>query len=169
MGGVVHATRLPSPGDSTVEQLVEFADPRAIPDGLAVAGDGSFYVAVLFAPGLCTYGLDGSDRGRLDVGAVPSNCTFSGNALYVTDGGSELRTTGSLAPLGALWRAELDVPGLELFRGRSGQKARAVMARLRTPSLQNMKTPRLVTEPSCASLTTSACHSTTTKPNATSA
>jgi gluconolactonase len=108
------------PGGGARELLTEFDDPRALPDGLAVAADGSLYIAVLFAGGLRIVGPDGSDRGRLDVGAVPSNCTFSGRALYVTDGGSELGAKGSLAPVGRLWRAELDVPGLTPFRGRVG-------------------------------------------------
>lgn len=106
--------------DGSIQQLAEFADPRAIPDGLTVAGDGSLYVAVLFAGGLRIVGPDGTDGGRLDVGAVASNCTFAGTSLYVTDGGSELGTRGSLAPVGALLRAELDNPGLPLFRGRIG-------------------------------------------------
>lgn len=106
--------------DGTVRQLAEFADTRAIPDGLAVAADGSFYVTVLFAGGLRIVGADGSDLGRLDVGAVPSNCTFAGSTLYITDGGSELGTQGSLAPVGKLWRVELETPGLDLFRGRIG-------------------------------------------------
>jgi len=103
-----------------VEQLAELDDLRAIPDGLAVAADGSLYIAVLFAGGLQIVGPDGSDRGKLDVGAIPSNCTFRGNSLFVTDGGSELGTKGSLAPVGRLWRAELEAQGLEPFRGRIG-------------------------------------------------
>jgi gluconolactonase len=102
----------------SVELLAELEDPRAIPDGLAVAADGSLYVAVLFAGGLQIVGPDGSDRGKLDVGAVPSNCTFRGGSLFVTDGGSELGTRGSLAPVGRLWRAEPATAGLEPFRGR---------------------------------------------------
>jgi len=104
--------------DGVLERIAELADPRAVPDGLTIAADGSLYVAVLFAGGLRVVGADGSDRGRVDVGAVPSNCTFAGSGLYVTDGGSELGTRGSLAPVGRLWRAELDTPGLEPFRGR---------------------------------------------------
>ena len=103
--------------DGSIQQVAEFPDQQAVPDGLAVAGDGSLYVSVLFAGGLQIVGHGGADLGKLDVGAVNSNCTFDGNALYITDGGSELGTRGGLAPVGMLWRVELDAPGMKLFRG----------------------------------------------------
>ncbi len=40
--------------------------------------------------------------------------------LYVTDGGSEQGTRGSLSPVGQLVRAELGTPGLAPFRDRIG-------------------------------------------------
>lgn len=106
--------------DGSIQQVAEFPDPQAVPDGLAIAGDGSLYVSVLFAGGLQIVGQDGADLGKLDVGAVNSNCTFDGNALYITDGGNEQGTRGGLATVGLLWRVELDKPGMKLFRGRIG-------------------------------------------------
>ena len=83
----------------------------------AQASSAPASVSVLFAGGLQIVGQDGADLGKLDVGAVNSNCTFDGNALYITDGGNELGTRGGLATVGMLWRVELDVPGMTLFRG----------------------------------------------------
>ncbi len=112
--------RLPARGGE-IELLAEFADERAVPDGFTIGPGGDFYVAVLFAGGLRIVAADGSgERGRLDVGAVPSNCTVRGTSLFVTDGGSDQGTTGSLATVGRLWRHELAAPGLEPFRGRLG-------------------------------------------------
>lgn len=109
--------RLPAAGGA-IQQLAEFPDERAVPDGLTIGPGGDLYVAVLFAGGLCIVGADGTDKGRLDVGAVPSNCTMTGTTLYVTDGGSDQGTTGSLATVGRLLRTQLPAPGLEPFRGR---------------------------------------------------
>jgi gluconolactonase len=102
-----------------IEDLATFADPLAVPDGLAIAADGDLYVTALTAGGLRIVGADGSDRGRVDVGAVPSNCCFAGDRLFITDGGDVSGTAGSTAPQGRLWCVELGVEGQELFRGSS--------------------------------------------------
>lgn len=100
-----------------IEDLATFADPLAVPDGLAIAADGDLYVSVLMAGGLRIVGPDGSDRGTVDVGAVNSNCCFAGDRLFITDGGDASGTQGSTARNGRLWCVELGVEGQELFRG----------------------------------------------------
>jgi gluconolactonase len=100
-----------------IEDLATFADPLAVPDGLAIAADGDLYVSVLMAGGLRIVGPDGSDRGTVDVGAVNSNCCFAGDRLFITDGGDVSGTQGSTARNGCLWCVELGVEGQELFRG----------------------------------------------------
>lgn len=100
--------------DGTVQHLATLPEENAIPDGLTVAADGTLVVTTLFAGGLRLLAPDGASRGSLAVGTVTSNCTFDGTTLYVTDGGSELGTQGSLAELGRLWRAELELDGAPL-------------------------------------------------------
>jgi gluconolactonase len=91
-----------------------------VPDGLAVAANGDFYITTVTSGGLDVVRQNGSLAGFLAVAAVPTNCAFAGSTLYVTDGGvpgeGEEATFG-----GALWAVELDaVRGLELFRGAIG-------------------------------------------------
>ena len=110
-----------------IEDLATFEDPLAVPDGLAIAADGDLYVTALTAGGLRIVGADGSDRGTVDVGAVPSNCCFAGDRLFITDGGDVSGTAGSTAPNGRLWCVELGVEGQELFRGApAGPENRSV-------------------------------------------
>jgi gluconolactonase len=91
-----------------------------VPDGLAVAASGDFYITTVTSGGLDVVRQNGSLAGFLAGGAIPTNCAFAGSTLYVTDGGvpgeGEEATFG-----GALWAVELDaVRGLELFRGAIG-------------------------------------------------
>lgn len=103
--------------DGRTETMPQLTRADAVPDGLAYAADGTLYVASLFAGGLEVLGPDGTERGALDVGAINSNCTFSGRWLYVTDFGLHpLEHAGAAA--GVLWRAELDRDGVEPYRGR---------------------------------------------------
>lgn len=100
-----------------IQEIATLAEATAIPDGLAIAADGSLVVTTLVAGGLRVVGPDGSARGSIDVGLLDSNCTFDGTVLYVTDGGGDTGLRGGLAPAGLLWRVELDVAGLPLWQG----------------------------------------------------
>ena len=111
--------------DGTISIVAEFEDERAVPDGLALAADGSFYVSVLFAGGLKVVGPDGEEREPVRAGVVTSNCCFHGRDVFITDGGSASGTKGSLSPVGQLWRVEVDVPGFELFQGQVATPASA--------------------------------------------
>lgn len=86
------------------------------PDGLAVAQDGRLYVTVTAAGGIDVVSPEGDVFDFVPVGAVPTNCAFSGSTLYVTDGGQP--GTGEQAEFdGRLWAVELnDVAGLPPFR-----------------------------------------------------
>ena len=101
--------------DGTPEELCVLAEGH-IPDGLAVAESGDLYVTTVTSGGLDIVRRDGSLNGFLAVGSVPTNCTFAGSTLYVTDGG--VPGEGGATFDGALWSVELDeVRGLEPFRG----------------------------------------------------
>lgn len=123
-GSVVWAETMPRRlvrrrGDGTTEVVHELADERALPDGFAIAADGSFYVAVLFAGGVTVVGRDGGERARLAAGTITSNCAFDGRFLYVTDGGPNSVGEGIVpGDVGVLWRVETDVAGSEPLRGR---------------------------------------------------
>lgn len=90
-----------------------------LPDGLAVAEDGAFYITSTGSGGLDVVGQDGSYLGFLKVGDIPTNCAFSGSSLFVTDGG-HTGTTTEAKHIGALWRVETETRGLPLFAGQLG-------------------------------------------------
>jgi xylono-1,5-lactonase len=97
--------------DGSVSSWRVFAEVRA-PDGLAVAEDGSVWVALAQDGAVAAFGADGAERGRL---AVPLPMVTS-----VCFGGDDLRdlfvVTGSRGGphdhCGSLYRTRLDVPGL---------------------------------------------------------
>jgi gluconolactonase len=102
-------------GDGSVEEL-RVLDEGHVPDGLAVAANGDLYVTSVTSGGIDVVAADGAEAGFVAVGAVPTNCAFSGSTLYVTDGG--VPGEGDATYGGVLWAVELDgVTGLELFRG----------------------------------------------------
>ena len=99
--------------DGTVVELAVLP-PANAPDGLAVAENGDLYVTTTASGGIDVLAADGTRRGFLPVGLVPTNCTFAGTTLYVTDGG---HGGGSATPehAGSLWAVEVGVEGQRLF------------------------------------------------------
>lgn len=85
--------------------------PRGMPDGLAVADDGSIWVALVHAGLVVAYEADGQERGRLAVPTpmVTSLCfgDADGHTLYVVSG-AEGATNGRG---GCIYRRRLDVAG----------------------------------------------------------
>lgn len=102
--------------DGAVRVLVAFSRPDAVPDGMALAADGTLFVAVLFAGGIEVVSSDGVELGVLEVGRINSNCAFHGSELYITDFSTN-PLARAVAPAGVLWRATLDTEGLEVFTG----------------------------------------------------
>jgi gluconolactonase len=101
--------------DGGVEEVAVLEEGH-LPDGLAVAADGSLYVTTVTSGGVDV----GRPDGRVDflaVGSVPTNCAFSGSTLYVTDGGHPGESSDA-AYAGVLWAVELvGVEGQPLFAG----------------------------------------------------
>jgi len=88
-----------------------------LPDGLDVALDGRMYITTVTSHGLTVVSPEGAilEVIRLDSDALPTNCCFDGNALWVTDfgeGWADRVTTGRL------WRVETDAQGKPQTPGR---------------------------------------------------
>jgi gluconolactonase len=91
--------------------------PDHVPDGMAVAADGRLFVATVTSAGITVVSPDGEvlDLIELDSTALPTNCCFDGNALWVTDFGRDHETVpGS----GRMWRVETDAVGAPVPIGR---------------------------------------------------
>ncbi len=102
--------------DGTVS-VVATLEENHVPDGLKVAANGDLYVTTVTSGGIDIVSADGSDVRFLAVGAVPTNCVFSGSTLYVTDGGRPGESTEA-AYGGVRWSVALDdAEGMELFQG----------------------------------------------------
>jgi xylono-1,5-lactonase len=99
--------------DGSVEQWRVFASAR-IPDGMAVAEDGSVWVALAASGCVLVLSPDGSERQRLPIPLpmVTSVC-FGGDDLcdlYVVTGSRG----GPSERCGAVYRTRVEVPGLPL-------------------------------------------------------
>jgi gluconolactonase len=107
-----HMCRLGPGGREVVCQL----PPDHVPDGLAVAADGRLFVATLTSTGITVVSPGGEvlDLIDLDATALPTNCCFDGNALWVTDFG---RDHEAVPGSGRLWRVETDAVGAQIFSG----------------------------------------------------
>jgi gluconolactonase len=81
-----------------------------IPDGFKQSSDGDLFIASLGSGGVDVVAPDGSIKGFLSTGDVPTNCTFKGRSLYVTADGRPGR-------YGRLLRVDVDVEGAQVFRG----------------------------------------------------
>jgi len=109
--------------DGSVELLATLPADR-IPDGLALAADGSLYVTGITSGGIDVLAADGTRLGFLATGGEPQNCTFHEGGLYVADFG----LVSQLSPAwvhaaetgGRLLRLPLGVAGQPPQRGAVG-------------------------------------------------
>ena len=108
-----HLCRL---GEGNVREVVAQLPDSHIPDGFAVAEDGCLFIATVTSHGVTVVDPTGEvvDVIILDDEALPTNCCFDGNALWVTDFGVR---SDSLADQGRLWRVETDSRGAALHPG----------------------------------------------------
>lgn len=81
-----------------------------VPDGMDVAVDGRMYVTTVSSHGVDVVAPDGEllETLVLDDRALPTNCTFDGSVLWVTDFGVD---NEHLPGQGRLWRVEVDAEG----------------------------------------------------------
>jgi len=112
--------RYPKHGDGSLgerERFVEIAPP-GIPDGIAVAEDGSVWIAVAYGKAVMRVSAAGEllERIEMPLPMVTSVC-FGGadrRQLYVVSGS---RGTSS-ERAGSVWRFRVDVPGLPIAPAR---------------------------------------------------
>jgi gluconolactonase len=91
-----------------------------IPDGLKIDIDGNLWITTFMSGGVDVIARDGTPIEFLETGGVPLNCVFHQGDLLITDFG-DITEVGSDAPMdGRLWRVEVGVQGLPLFRGAIG-------------------------------------------------
>lgn len=87
------------------------------PDGLAVASDGSLYIASIGSCGIDVVAPDGGYLRFLEIGSRPLNCLFWGQGLLVTcDATPEEEQNAGTVEIGRLVFVELDVRGAPLYR-----------------------------------------------------
>ena len=88
-----------------------------IPDGLKVAAGGDLWITTVLGGTVDILAHDGTWIDALETGGAPLNCVFHGGALYITDFGDITEITGDAPMGGRLWRVDVGVEGMPLFRG----------------------------------------------------
>jgi gluconolactonase len=101
------------------EQIAQLPEGH-IPDGLKIAANGDLWVTAFMAGGVDILAADGAAKDFLETGGVPLNCVFHEGALIITDFGDITAVTDQAPMDGRLWRVEVGVEGMPLFRGAIG-------------------------------------------------
>ena len=82
--------------------------------GITALPSGGGYWLVASDGGIFAYG-DATFRGS--TGGVPLNCVFVNGSLVITDFGDITEVTADAPMVGRLWRVDVGVEGMPLFRG----------------------------------------------------
>jgi gluconolactonase len=91
--------------------------PASIPDGMAIAADGRFFVCTTSSGGLTVLAPTGEILEEITIGTNPTNCIFDGPTLYVTATTVDFLDAGDRT--GTFWSVETDATGpLPLIPGR---------------------------------------------------
>ena len=106
------------------EPFVDVPGSSGLPDGLAVAADGTVWVALAGGSAVQRYGVDGSLLDRVELPVThPTSCVFGGpglSDLYVTTGSRQVppehRAAAVAAGAGAVFRAGFAGTGLPPHR-----------------------------------------------------
>lgn len=87
-----------------------------IPDGLKIDVDGNLWITTVASGGLDVLRKDGSHKDFMKVGTTILNCVFGrGGVMYCCDMG--VFDTSGAGMGGCLWRVEVGVEGMPLFKG----------------------------------------------------
>lgn len=101
------------------EQIAQLAEGH-IPDGLKIAADGDLWVTAFMGGGVDILAPDGTLKDFLETGGVPLNCVFHEGSLIITDFGEVSEVTDAAPMDGRLWKVDVGVAGMPLFRGSIG-------------------------------------------------
>ena len=103
------------PGSSS-EQIHQLPEGH-VPDGLKLAANGDLWITTFMSGGVDILTSDGAARDFLETGGVPLNCVFHDGGLVITDFGDVSAVTAEAPMEGRLWRVDVAVEGMPLFRG----------------------------------------------------
>jgi gluconolactonase len=87
-----------------------------VPDGMAIAADGRFFVATTVSGGVTVVSPDGEVLEEIDLAEHATNCIFDGSGLWVT--ATRTPELAASERTGSLWRVETSATGLPLIPGR---------------------------------------------------
>jgi len=91
-----------------------------IPDGLKIAANGDLWITTVLGGTVDIVAPDGTLKDVLETGGAPLNCVFHEGSLVITDFGDITEITGDAPMEGRLWRVDVGVAGMPLFRGAIG-------------------------------------------------
>ncbi|MGH2477440.1 MAG: SMP-30/gluconolactonase/LRE family protein [Candidatus Limnocylindrales bacterium] len=103
------------PGQAS-EQIARLPEGH-VPDGLKIAANGDLWVTAFMGGGVDILKADGTVVDFLETGGVPLNCVFHDGSLIITDFGDITAVTDQAPMDGRLWRVDVGVEGMPLFRG----------------------------------------------------
>lgn len=98
------------------EQIAQLPEGH-VPDGLKIGSDGDLWVTAFMAGGVDILAADGTAKDFLETGGVPLNCVFDQGFLLITDFGDITEVTDQAPMDGRLWRVDVGVAGMPLYRG----------------------------------------------------
>jgi gluconolactonase len=101
------------------EQIAQLAEHH-IPDGLKIAASGDLWIATFMSGGVDIIARDGTPIDFLETGGVPLNCIFHDGTLIITDFGDVTEVTDAAPMDGRLWKVDVELEGMPLFRGSIG-------------------------------------------------
>ena len=94
--------------DGSIEDLGRMPSERPSLDGIRIGADGRLYVTDAGTNGIHILRPDGTHEAFFECGSVPTNCTFDGETLWVTNAG--VLATGTEPSFGGTL-ARLRIPG----------------------------------------------------------
>jgi gluconolactonase len=103
--------------DGRIEDLGRLPGDNPVPDGMAIGADGRLYVTDIVGKGIHVLRPDGKPEDFIPCPVAPTNCTFDGETLWVTDAGV-LAVSADASSEGRIWRLHVPGGGAPTYKGR---------------------------------------------------